>query len=274
MKKYIIKKGFTLIEILISISILFIIIIPLSNLIISSTKMSKSGEEKQQAVTIAQQIIEEIKGIPDFNSFSTYGITLNKVAQGKDEFYGNKVLDEGYIVDIHIKPINDLSFYNKIDSNVVYDVDIFIEGTDNDIRIKKVNDVNVNYAIKSGELIIDNNISNIKITYGINGTNTFEKNNNSFGKVRVSFGANTNINNNFIFKASNYNLEPFEIYIEVDSNAHVNYSMDNNLGKIRKYFNIVNSEESSFANKIYDIEVSISKNNKQIYKAIANKVIY
>ena len=61
MKKLSKKKGLTLIEIIISLAILSIIVIPLGNLALTSVKMEKDSEVKLRANTVAQQIIEYIK---------------------------------------------------------------------------------------------------------------------------------------------------------------------------------------------------------------------
>jgi prepilin-type N-terminal cleavage/methylation domain-containing protein len=55
------KKGVTLIEIIISLAILSIVIIPLGNLALTSAKIEKDSETKLKANAISQQIIEYIK---------------------------------------------------------------------------------------------------------------------------------------------------------------------------------------------------------------------
>ena len=53
------KRGFTLIEILISITILVILIIPLSSMILSSMKRNRQSEKLQEAAAEGQSYIEE-----------------------------------------------------------------------------------------------------------------------------------------------------------------------------------------------------------------------
>ncbi|MBF8982641.1 type II secretion system protein [Lutibacter sp. B2] len=55
------KKGFTLIEIIVSIAILGIIIVPISSLFVTSVRMNKQSEEMMMASQKAQQIIEALR---------------------------------------------------------------------------------------------------------------------------------------------------------------------------------------------------------------------
>ena len=55
------QKGMTLIEVIISVALLSILLLPLSGIVISSLKNSKEGEYKQKATYIGQKVIEELK---------------------------------------------------------------------------------------------------------------------------------------------------------------------------------------------------------------------
>lgn len=56
-----VKKGMTLVEVIISVTLLSILIIPLSTLVLSGFKNSKDGENKQKAIYVGQKVLEEIK---------------------------------------------------------------------------------------------------------------------------------------------------------------------------------------------------------------------
>ena len=59
------KRGFTLIELIISFAILFIVIVPLMNLVLVSAKTSlASGDELESAIDL-QGLLEEIKASED-----------------------------------------------------------------------------------------------------------------------------------------------------------------------------------------------------------------
>ncbi|MBD7911675.1 prepilin-type N-terminal cleavage/methylation domain-containing protein [Clostridium cibarium] len=60
------NNGFTLIEVIISVAILAMLIIPLANSIIQSVKISKTSERKQTAAFEGQKILEEFKSYKSF----------------------------------------------------------------------------------------------------------------------------------------------------------------------------------------------------------------
>ena len=55
------KKGMTLIEVIISVALLSILIVPLSGLVISSLRNNKNSEYKQRASYVGQKVLEELK---------------------------------------------------------------------------------------------------------------------------------------------------------------------------------------------------------------------
>lgn len=65
------KKGFSLIEVIITIAILAVIIVPLSAMTITSNKKAEQSETEQKASIIGQQYLEELA------AYSSIGITLN-----------------------------------------------------------------------------------------------------------------------------------------------------------------------------------------------------
>lgn len=79
-KKHRAKKGFTLIEILISITILVILMIPISSIIMSSMNKNKQSEKVQEASSKGQSIIEE------FSAYDSMSLTKLKDAAGNEMF--------------------------------------------------------------------------------------------------------------------------------------------------------------------------------------------
>lgn len=87
------KKGFTLIELIVSFAILFIVITPLMNLVIVSAKTSvASGDELESAIDL-QGLLEEIKANDDM---------LGLVVDGNVHEYP---LDSSISYEIH--PVNE-----------------------------------------------------------------------------------------------------------------------------------------------------------------------
>lgn len=86
-----VKRGMTLVEVIISVTLLSILIIPLSTLVLSGFKNSKNGENKQKAVYVGQKVLEEIKAYDN--------IKLKEEDSGGDKYFelldGDKVKKDG-----------------------------------------------------------------------------------------------------------------------------------------------------------------------------------
>lgn len=72
------KKGITLIEVIISVALIAILLIPLTNLVMTSIKRNKSAENKQEATNLGQKVVEELKAqdsiqLHDFDSSTNTG---------------------------------------------------------------------------------------------------------------------------------------------------------------------------------------------------------
>ena len=101
------NKGFSLIEIIISLAIASIMILSGYQLIINAVKLNKKGEDRQQANLVGQQVIEEIKTIDDRN-ISTNLLTINEnliltgTINGNINEYKGTLLDESGEYDVNI----------------------------------------------------------------------------------------------------------------------------------------------------------------------------
>lgn len=78
MKKVNKRKGITLIEVIISVALIAILLIPLTNLVMTSIKKNKKAEVKQEATNLGQKIVEELKAqdtiqLHDFDSSTNIG---------------------------------------------------------------------------------------------------------------------------------------------------------------------------------------------------------
>lgn len=103
------KKGISLIEVIISIAILSIIIVPISMMVITSVKTSNNSQNMQQATVVTQKLIEDLKinNKPDGESIRLLNgtIVLNKMTApdiGHDLGYKSTNLDvgEGFTADM------------------------------------------------------------------------------------------------------------------------------------------------------------------------------
>lgn len=201
-----IKKGATLLEVVIALAIISIMMIPLANGLLASVRFNKSAESIQTAKLLSQQLVEKLKIQNKIEQNSTIKFhdtnieLLNKINTGKniipmkssDDINGfnlsGEIIEESNIVSIN-KVYND-----KISNNEINDeIEIFIyldidenekvkgyinrtSGTNNKIEhcFLKENEIN-GKAIKandSNEMLIDLRISNKnEVAIKINGNN-------------------------------------------------------------------------------------------------------
>lgn len=67
MKKLFNNKGLTLIEIIMTLSILGVVVTPLMGMLITSQKINSEGSREYKSLQVAQQYMEEIKAMETFN---------------------------------------------------------------------------------------------------------------------------------------------------------------------------------------------------------------
>lgn len=289
MKKRSKKKGLTLMEVLISLAIMSILIVPTSNLIISSVKMNKDSEDKQKAVTIAQQLVEEIKALQKSDladkKILSNGLQLNKDTDisNPNGFIGTKAnIDGDFQADIKIKPKENLEVNNGGENRLSYDLELTIDGEDDNLNLGIKGDP-TSYNIKKDNLKIQNSDLALKVgrkSVDASRNEVFEELKTiSFSeagnrRVSVKFGQNTNLTNEFILNTLNSSLNYVSVYFELDDATKLSaYSLNNEGGVIRKYTNIKAASTNTDVTRAYEINIAISKNGKKLYEAKAYKAM-
>ncbi len=150
------NKGFTLVEIIITIAILSIIIIPIYSLFLTSAKANNMSVHKLNATMIAQSYMEELKAketirLDGFNY--TYDQFID-IKQGK-AFYIESINDNGnqrlYDVELQISE-TDYKFEEQED---ISQSDLLVELYDNNIIIQDDNRRVSKSIIEDANLTID-----------------------------------------------------------------------------------------------------------------------
>ena len=122
MRKPLKKKGASLVEIIISLAILTIVIVPISNLALTAVKLEKDSGVKLKANVLSQQIIEYIKdadngtlstsdtdklGLSSFEDESILKILMkDEHVESKEDFKFYETKGGGYYVKIAVNPSN------------------------------------------------------------------------------------------------------------------------------------------------------------------------
>ncbi len=170
------KKGFTLLEVIISFALISIILIPIANLVLTSVKINKSTENKQQAKAVLQETIENIKAIDNFSSALSKplnnGITLSE-ATGEDNKLVYSISGEinGFSIEGSIKEksqvINNKVSEMEVDRTIYFHHGFISISNGKEVigeAIKKLSD---NLATPSEEVFIEmKEAGEINVTYG------------------------------------------------------------------------------------------------------------
>lgn len=160
------RKGMTLIEVVMSVALIAILLIPLANVAMNASKTNKDAEIKQEASQVGQSIIEELTSSNEMTvvsnrvSFSNGELTYNKdddkkILSGK--FTNIKQDKSNYNVKVtcakaengSFSDISGTSLEDYISSNSIVTEGI-IKVSDYDLTSKKYSFTNVKYNKGSG----------------------------------------------------------------------------------------------------------------------------
>ena len=182
------KKGMTLIEVIISVTLLSILIVPISSVVISSLKNSKNGEYRQKASYIGQKVIEELKAYDYIKLDSDRSFKLldgDKITKDatNDTFAGtfertvfgavdekNRPGEAKFNVEVTMKKNDDFNFDNINNSdgiNAKYGVVFKNSGSVNTVYINGKND---EYLLVTGDLVFEANEESLEIYIKSNDT--------------------------------------------------------------------------------------------------------
>lgn len=284
------KKGFTVIEAIISLVLFTMIMIPLGSFTITAIKNTSNSAEKQKAMDIAQSIVEQIKAVDskDIDNLSSTldlsndeGIKVNEVLKNK-KFNGYSISGEksGFHIEGNITPNE--AYVNKDENKDNKNFDYYVYIDDNSIEVDETSNG------KSGTYKFSDNIdlskeANINIceedggSVNINGRNViFDDPQDKNCNIKILYkgeGKSKEI------KVNLKNLNPNSIlsvycYKKLGSNMNFNTITDNtSIGMVRIYNNMYEGSSNKSGSSLFDIHLKISKNNKLIYEINSTKVI-
>lgn len=287
------KKGMTLIEVIISVTLLSILIVPLSTMVTSSLKNKEQAADKQKATYIGQKILEELKSY-DYITLTDDG--TNKYFNLLDASALDKEITEVEVPGTNLKKFkgeferNIFGNKNENTSEKLFDVEVNItknEDFNNDFKF--VNNDNIGYELtlkdnsiyfNGTNFIFRNDIVNMKIS---NDKLTID-NGNVNGKVEISrisgkgniimiglentFNQSTNLEiENLQKKDSGGTIvnEPLEIILIKNSGANKSVNIISAAGDI--LIKEINADDILDFKDTYNYEVIVKdKNNKELFK--------
>lgn len=221
------KKGFTLIEVILSIAILGIIISPILSLTLSTVKINKQSDDKLKAISLGQKNLEEIKS-------SEYILPANLALQIND----NKS-DSGFDIERTITPIMAYKFDDTTNTTVIYDA-----GVEGDIPSNNIisSDLDIAYVA----------VNNLKI--GLKASTNRDVN------VKVKLDQNKTVN----VELNNDSSRVLNVYFTKDSK---DYSISSCTGKVKIFTNIPDEAQvMNNKYRLYKIVIEVKKNGISLQK--------
>lgn len=271
------NKGFSLIEIIISLAIASIMILSGYQLIINAVKLNKKGEDRQQANLVGQQVIEEIKTIDDRN-ISTNLLTINEnliltgTINGNINEYKGTLLDESGEYDVNIfMEKEDVEFKeNNYNSEINYDLRYDISNTNDNLVIKNsenhsVSNISLNDN-KNFKIILENSNKlddNVDID---NNCNEVTLNIKSKDEIFLDF-TNYNFNKDIDIEIYNNLDKKLKIYIQKPMNTYSNVNARSIIGLIEIYNNPI-FEKIGYS---YKVKVIVKKYKNILFEGYTNK---
>ena len=304
-----VKKGITLIEVIISVALLSILIIPLSTMVITSLKNKEESSDRQKATYIGQKILEELKAydviylkeddnIKYFNLLDGLDsdreireVSNNELKKFTGEFkrniFGNQKdnpYEKLFNVEVNINKNEDFkNDLNYIDKTLAGYMLTFNE---NSIYYEFIKDQNDEKNKIPTSFIASNNIVDIEINKNIltldNGTTKkdipkeLDKSNILIINLEDSYNKSTNINiSNLQEKISEEKSINEALEIILIKNRAENNSINIIASEGDILVKEINLDDNLDLNDTYNYEIIVKdENNKEIFKAkLSSKLI-
>lgn len=284
------KKGFTVIEAIISLVLFTMVMIPLGSFTLTAIKNTVKSSEKEKAMDVAQSMVEQIKSVDSSNidnldDKSVLNLGNSNSIDIKKEYKNNKFADysisgnaSGFEVEGNIIP-ND-AYVNKYENSGNKDFDYYL-------------------YINNGEILggVTPNIYEAKTKIG-----NLNRDNN--GTINIYEESNGNLNVNSVYISSvNQNQKEFKMKItdnkstsgKIDINL-INQNTNNILGVYcyknlgsnltyndvpggassgitKLYENLYNKSPNESGSNLFNVDIKILKKNQLIYEINSTKVI-
>lgn len=267
-KKYKVKKGITLLEVLISLAIFAIVATPIATMVIKTVTINQAAENKQKAMIAAQKVMEEVKAVPEEEIINlvTYSSKLDLSIvkdEGKKDSFSISGKKDGYLIEGQVTPVEEYLFNDEKNPQVPlkFDVEISITGGQGFYDTKvKYKDNYFTESITTKTIDIVNNKNEIVI----NGRN-FIKSEDFDNMIKITLDKNTK--SNFNVKGKNELEKELSIFCYKDVNSNATIDVENNGGKLKVYKNLYTSNNSyTNTSRIYKILIKATDKKGETYE--------
>ena len=271
-------KGITLIEVIISVALLSILIIPVSAMVMTSLQINKKAEYKQKSAYIGQQILEELKVYSDIklrsdSSFQLLdGNFINKYIEtdNKYDFIGDFTRDS-YKVNVTLKKDSTFKYEDSNNDGVN------IINSDFDFKINLLNDPL--QAVNDNNVSLPINVSN-QLVLKVNGTSSMgielldkgqvtallsdTKSNEVKRKILLYLDSSFKKQTITEIEVENQRDDEIEIYVKRNQESTGKLNIKSTKGKVKIYNNILDVQNQNTGD-LYNIEVTVRRGNDVLF---------
>lgn len=268
------KKGLTLIEVIISIFLLSLIIIPLFSMSITAAKISKNSNNKIIAANLSQQVVERIKANYNKNNLNPVGLEyVSLVKEDGTDIKLKLSVTEGYElyksssyknIYVKVKYGTSINIPNIFDGFGYYDITMAISSDKKiEIRDKTNKKIGGDIVLDSSnpELDIEKDEANSK--YIINSSDISIT--PELKKVRVIFTESPSEETNVALLCNNI-IGNLSVDIVNIKDSKYKYNLVTS-GLIKSTYSIFDSSSTKISSSTYPIEVEVI-----YYDSIRNEI--
>lgn len=281
------KRGFTLVEVIISLAIISIMIIPAMNMIVNSTRNIQKAKQREQAELIGKEVIEEIKAInlsgltaPSSTKTLSSGVTLKKET---DSITGSETIEDKYKVEVTLVKRADITYAQEVRN---YDDELYVSIDENNLIIKSINGKKILKQNITGKLSIVVTNENDVIKIGLKQTEDESEVPISFynevksiivdgkkpGNIRFNLlNQDTPVNINFIIQ----NNIDSEFNLCISRSKGTKFTSDEKITKESKGSVIITKQEFTpdEMGDIYDLNVTVKRDGEVLFEGNGYKNI-
>ena len=281
------KRGFTLVEVIISLAIISIMIIPAMNMIVNSTRNIQKAKQREQAELIGKEVIEEIKAInlsgltaPSSTKTLSSGVTLKKET---DSITGSETIEDKYKVEVTLVKRADITYAQEVRN---YDDELDVSIDENNLIIKSINGKKILKQNITGKLSIVVTNENDVIKIGLKQTEDESEVPISFynevksiivdgkkpGNIRFNLlNQDTPVNINFIIQ----NNIDSEFNLCISRSKGTKFTSDEKITKEFKGSVIITKQEFTpdEMGDIYDLNVTVKRDGEVLFEGNGYKNI-
>ena len=281
------KRGFTLVEVIISLAIISIMIIPAMNMIVNSTRNIQKAKQREQAELIGKEVIEEIKAInlsgltaPSSTKTLSNGVTLKKET---DSITGSETIEDKYKVEVTLVKRADITYAQEVRN---YDDELDVSIDENNLIIKSINGKKILKQNITGKLSIVVTNENDVIKIGLKQTEDESEVPISFynevksiivdgkkpGNIRFNLlNQDTPVNINFIIQ----NNIDSEFNLCISRSKGTKFTSDEKITKESKGSVIITKQEFTpdEMGDIYDLNVTVKRDGEVLFEGNGYKNI-